>query len=505
MITKPLFSRVAHELPERAGRATVSQLGPANQALAAHLRARFGAPMGEPGSFLAPPVVEALFDWEKHDQRFEALPWMARSLIEVMDAPPAELGDYRFPRTRHPFAHQFRAWQALAEEPARSVLVSTGTASGKTECFLVPILNDLAHELERQPGQGGLEGVRALFLYPLNALINSQRRRLEAWTTGFGRRMRFCLYNGATPNDVLPHKQKGTPSMVRSRKELRASPPPILVTNATMLEFMLVRAEDEPILARSRGCLRWIVLDEAHTYVGSQAAELALLLRRVLHAFGAEREQVRFVATSATIGSGDARDALQRYLADLAGVEPARVQVIEGQRVAPALPAEISARSEPLPGLDALRAASDEQLFERLAAVERVRALREAVRQRPRSLAQVASLLCNAEESAMDAAALGETLELLDHCARARRQGDGGESLLPMRVHLFQRNQRGLWACCHGACPGRTHGLDAPEWRFGKVFLERREACDACGSKVYSVIFCNGCGAEYLPVRGRAM
>lgn len=64
MITKPLFSRVAHELPERAGRATVSQLGPANQALAAHLRARFGAPMGEPGSFLAPPVVEALFDWE---------------------------------------------------------------------------------------------------------------------------------------------------------------------------------------------------------------------------------------------------------------------------------------------------------------------------------------------------------------------------------------------------------------------------------------------------------
>jgi ATP-dependent helicase YprA (DUF1998 family) len=67
---------------------------------------------------------------------------------------------------------------------------------------------------------------------------------------------------------------------VIDREALRAAPPPMLVTNATMLEYMLVRAQDAPILDASKGKLQWIVLDEAHTYIGSQAAELALLLRR---------------------------------------------------------------------------------------------------------------------------------------------------------------------------------------------------------------------------------
>lgn len=500
MITNTLFSRVAHELPERAGRATVSQLGPANQTLANHLRERFGAPMGQTGSFLAPPVVESLFDWEKHDQTFEALPWLARSLIASMDAPPKELAEYHFPRTRYPFAHQYRAWKALAEEPARSVLVSTGTASGKTECFLVPILNDLAHELEKQPGSGVLEGVRALFLYPLNALINSQRRRLEAWTSGFGNRMRFCLYNGATPHNVQTHKQKAKPCEVLSRAGLRESPAPILVTNATMLEFMLVRAEDEPILQKSQGGLRWIVLDEAHTYVGSQAAELALLLRRVLHAFGADRNRVRFVATSATIGAPGAQEELRRYLADLAGVDKTRVEVITGRRVAPELPEALSTRAETLPAIEALRSVGNDELFERLGAVPEVRALREALREGPRSLPQAAALLLGVDESAIDATALDQTLEVLDHCAQAHRKGTDGadESLLPLRAHFFQRNQRGLWACCNGECTDRADGLDTPEWRFGKVFLERRESCDACESIVFPVVFCHGCGAEYL-------
>ena len=69
-----------------------------------------------------------------------------------------------------------------------------------------------------------------------------------------------------------------------------------------MLEYMLVRLEDKPIIDQSKGLLRWIVLDEAHTYQGSRSAEIALLLRRVLHAFDVDPSQVRFVATSATIG-----------------------------------------------------------------------------------------------------------------------------------------------------------------------------------------------------------
>ena len=509
MTATHLYRYLAHELPERAGRASVSQLGPCNPALASHLRNRLCATMGQPGSFVAPAVVESLFDWEKHDQPFASLPWLCPALIDAMDAPPADLADYRFPRTRLPFLHQYNAWRSLEARPPRSVLVGTGTASGKTECFLVPILNDLARELDGQPGGGPLVGVRALFLYPLNALINSQRQRLAAWTHGFRDRMRFCLYNGATPHQLPAHERNRAPNEARSRRQLRESPPPILVTNATMLEFMLVRSEDEPILAQSQGTLRWIVLDEAHTYVGSQAAELALLLRRVLHAFGADRDAVRFVATSATIGDREAGGQLRCYLADLAGVTEDRVDVIEGRRVSPDLPGELTLLDESLPSLDQLRAASERECFELLCSVPAIRALRDALRDDPHSLLEIARRLTTnqPERDGSDPAAAGppadleSTLEILDHCARARESTGAAEALLPTRVHLFQRNQRGMWACCNHQCSERGD-LDVADWRFGKVFLERHEQC-ACGSRVYELIFCNDCGAEYLITRAR--
>ncbi|MCV4939425.1 DEAD/DEAH box helicase, partial [Escherichia coli] len=85
----------------------------------------------------------------------------------------------------------------LAGEKPCSLIAASGTGSGKTECFMVPILDRLVRELERTKKQ--LNGVRAIFLYPLNALINSQRERLRAWTHAFGSDIRFCLYNGNTP------------------------------------------------------------------------------------------------------------------------------------------------------------------------------------------------------------------------------------------------------------------------------------------------------------------
>lgn len=94
---------------------------------------------------------------------------------------------------------------------------------------------------------------------------------------------------------------------------MREEPAPILVTNGTMLEYMMVRQIDAPIIQQSKSqkSLRWIVLDEAHTYVGSQAAELALQLRRVMTAFGVTPDDVRFVATSATIAGSDAEKQLK--------------------------------------------------------------------------------------------------------------------------------------------------------------------------------------------------
>lgn len=193
---------------------------------------------------------------------------------------------------------------------------------------------------------------------PLNALINSQRERLRAWTHAFGRDIRFCLYNGNTPERLPSDQAKRHPNEVQDRRTLRDAPPPILVTNATILEYMLVRAVDAPIMDQSHGLLEWVVLDEAHTYIGSQAAELALLIRRVLHAFGVRPDEVRFVATSATIGDpqGEAGRHLRRFLGDVAGVGEDRVRLVAGTRLVPDLGPEPPPRTgaSPLEDLEAI-------------------------------------------------------------------------------------------------------------------------------------------------------
>ncbi|MBF4338516.1 DEAD/DEAH box helicase, partial [Vibrio anguillarum] len=99
-----------------------------------------------------------------------------------------------------PYKHQLKAWKGLLDPRPQSQIITSGTGSGKTECFMVPILEDLYRETQQT--SRSLTGVRALFLYPLNALINSQKERLNAWTTHFNGDIRFCLYNGNTHNDL---------------------------------------------------------------------------------------------------------------------------------------------------------------------------------------------------------------------------------------------------------------------------------------------------------------
>lgn len=501
---KSHYATLIDNLTERAARATISQIGPSSRALREHLAAELQQPPGHRGSFLAPPIFESLFEWERHAQwTLDAVPWLHPQLVAAMDAGLGPTDPYRFPRNRRPYVHQVRAWESLRADPARSVVVKTGTASGKTECFLVPILNDLAHELAELGAGSSLRGVRALFLYPLNALIASQRDRLLAWTNAFGARLRFGLYNGETPDDVPARDAAKTPSQALDRKSIREDTPPILVTNATMLEYMMVRARDGVIIENSLkqtgdGHLRWIVLDEAHTYLGSSAAEIALLLRRVMHAFKVDARRVRFVATSATIGGDDKDETLRRFLADVAGIDPAQVDVIGGRRVVPPLPESLSQGQGSLCSLQELDRMEDEPLFEALAASPRMRTLREHLGKGRAQVTEVRETLGLKSES--------EALPWLDTVSRAWRSvtRDGvveREYFLPLRGHFFLRTQTGLWACIDPQCKGRAGTpLEGSDWPFGKTFLERRTHCDApgCGGAVYDVVFCSGCGHAYL-------
>jgi hypothetical protein len=263
-----------------------------------------------------------------------------------------------------------------------------------------------------------------------------------------------------------------------------------------MLEYMLIRANDQPIVEKSSGLLRWIVLDEAHTYLGSNAAEISLLLRRVMNAFNVDPATVRFVATSATIGSGNSdkvANDLRKYLADLAGISPLQVDVITGRRVAPEIPVPTQDFPVPSPeAIEKLHGDSFEKRLEYLTNCAPLRRLRESLAERPLSLCEIRNVVGAKlpDEHAMT---------LLDLCSeKPPKESKDQQSLIPLRGNYFLRAQSGVWVCWNRACKGRDVKLEDDSWPFGAVFLNHRTSCQHCGSQVFEVVTCKDCGEVYL-------
>lgn len=240
----------------------------------------------------------------------------------------------------NPFKHQVESWEKLLS--GRSICVTTGTGSGKTECFMVPLVKDLADEYakrhadEQQPQP---EPVQAIFLYPLNALMDDQRTRMSECIECSEQKLTFAVYNGNSPENEDDIDRNVTTVLADRRKheyvlrdEIRKNHPNILFTNPTMLEYMLLRKNDQPILNDSQKQLRWIVIDETHTFTGAGAAELALLIRRVLDAFDTSIDNVRFATSSATVGGINGTQDLVKFISDITGKPQNEIDVIRGNR-----------------------------------------------------------------------------------------------------------------------------------------------------------------------------
>lgn len=453
------------------------------------------------------------------------------------------------PRDRPLYRHQLdaitEAGANLDQPPAMVVTAPTG--AGKTESFLLPLL----HRLASRPRRTTDHGVRAIILYPMNALVADQVDRLHGWLRGWDKVTLFH-FTSETPEKAadavglfdLDDAALTDPSRYWSRQQARGlqsrskergnfrmnkegdarrAQPDILITNYSMLEYMLCRPQDSCFFSPE---LEAIILDEAHLYTGTLAAEITFLLRRVRARCGVVPEKLLQIASSATLTEDSA--VLREFIGTLFSRASADVHHIHGSQAPSSLPpaqppAHEPTAAEALAALSAERAADDGDECARLAAVlpllvaeptvaaahandgnsparlladalasaPAIQTLDTALRQGSQRLVDLADLLWPGEVQ-RDAA----TQQLLQWAATARRE-EKELPLLPHRIHLLTRGPDGLVVCLREDCRG-DDGLKLDG--LGAVSAGRPDHCPYCGPDVGAVrtlIRCGTCG-EWL-------
>lgn len=233
------------------------------------------------------------------------------------------------------YSHQEEALELI--KGGRSAVITTGTGSGKTECFLYPILNDLLCDVEK----GNIDvGIRAIFLYPMNVLVNDQVDRIRKML-GSCPEITFGFFTGDTPerasaNDRIRLSKENNIEIrdneLISREEIRENPPHLLFTNYSMLEHLLIRPDDYALFEPARlKNWKYVVLDEAHSYRGSKGIEISYLLRRLT---GLAHKRPQFILTSATLGKqGESEEDIVRFANSLTSADFSDSDIIFSKRI----------------------------------------------------------------------------------------------------------------------------------------------------------------------------
>ena len=441
----------------------------------------------------------------------KAAPFAKGPFLEVTDAFETaetiqELIDkgelpYRFKRlgfhTDRPlYRHQVDALRKLAG--GRNAVVSTGTGSGKTESFLIPLLKKLVNESES--GTLG-PGVRAMLIYPMNALANDQIERLREVLSGFPE-ITFGCYTGQTKAQFKPaladYKtlNEGRAPLQNeyiSREQMKKAPPNLLITNYAMLEYLMVRPDDSAFFTPEfTGHWDFIVLDEAHVYRGSTGIEVSMLLRRLKARLN--RPGIRYVLTSATLGGDDDNKAVAEFARNLCDSDFSADDVIRAKRKIPARTPERTPPTE-FYEIIASRISSDAGDEDILAAVKSLisdisedsmgEALYKIVRADPfywkmrellRKPRTVSSLIT---ETGMN------EKQIADFVTVATKAVHESGKLFDARYHMFLRAAESVFLTL---APSK------------KLFLESKKTYLESGQcyKVFEAAVCNHCHAVYL-------
>jgi ATP-dependent helicase YprA (DUF1998 family) len=370
--------------------------------------------------------------------------------------------------------HRHQAEALAAAGRGENYIVSTGTGSGKSLTYLVPIFDTI---LRDEPAR---HSVRALIVYPMNALINSQVEALNAFRTENwpGCPVRFAQYTGQTREEV--------------RQQLLQDPPHILLTNYVMLEYMLVRPQERALVGETTRELRFLTVDELHVYRGRQGADVAMLLRRLRQHAG--RPSLQCAGTSATIATGGDRAIRRAQIAEvgsrLFGVPVAPENVIDetlqraAQEPVPATTEALRGAVEmppPAPDRDAVAshplAAWAEENFGLSSEDGRL------VRRRPISFADGLAVLAKASGVSPERCA-----ERLKAVLEAGNQAPlpSGEPIFAFRLHQFL------------ASGGSVHATIEPQDRRILSMQGQVYAGSAGDTRVlFPLAFCRECGQQY--------
>ncbi|MER2605002.1 MAG: DEAD/DEAH box helicase, partial [Siculibacillus sp.] len=560
----------------------------------------------EVGSIYQSPFLESTPRYQTGQSyaQMKDLPAAAREIYTRLSEPPVGKPLLFDP----PYVHQAQAIEGLLVE-GRNLMIMTGTGSGKTESFLLPILGKLAVEAHDKPDQFAKHhAVRAMVLYPMNALVNDQLGRLrllfgdprvvamfEQWA---GRAAHFARYTSRTPYagvrtrqkdsrrlksigeffvdienaaaldgpNTLPQsapakaatlkgklREKGKwpakPSMtgwfgsghwlddngefrrattgpgeaeLLTRWEAQVGPPDLLITNYSMLEYMMLRPIERPIFDRTRAWLKacpdekfLIVLDEAHLYRGAQGAEVGLLLRRLRERLDIPAERFQVICATASFSTAG-KEKAGEFGSQLSGVDPTSFRPITGDlKMQPGDGPGVDADAEALCSVDMARFYSESEA-ERDQAIAPFLAYRKTgagAGHGPdlyKALSGWAPFSRLVNQTMVSALAFDEVRTtifpnvdptrgdqainaLLALGSRARLKPEDA-SLLPCRIHAFYRGLPGLWACMDADC------AELPEVErggpIGRLYGQPRARC-GCNAPVLEYFTCRYCGTSY--------
>lgn len=495
-----------------------------------------------------------------------------------------------------PFVHQIKALEAATA--GRDLFVSTGTGSGKTECFMWPLMARLAAEARERPGSWERRGVRTIIMYPMNALVSDQVSRLRRLigdnkgqfidvfreTSGrHSRRPQFGMYTGRTPypgpepntsqdrmlektlarisfpqteeeteffetlraEGKIPakadmqgflerlHNSRHIPddedAELITRFEMQQFCPDILITNYSMLEYMLLRPREAKIwkdtkewLEADRNNKLLFVIDEAHMYKGSSGGEVALLIRRVFHKLGITRDRVQFILTTASMPDAgpDDREAVMKFANELTAADTeVDFCYLTGEREEISGCLKYDIPFEKLTNEDP--SVFEEQGEQRLNALNKFwkgiegapvpfrkeedayhwmyghlteyRPFNEMIQQCRGSAVSFKELSQTIFPGKGSEQAFNAINTLLAIAPLARNAN--GAVLFPARMHMLFRGIKGVYACANPRC---RHSHTDGTLTLGEIFLsDGRLTCPECKSVVYELYNDRRCGALF--------